>query len=926
MPDGSYRPDEKLTRAQAISLILRLSKQPLGGAKLPTTLTDIDSTHWAAPSVAVGIASGMVGLSTDGKQYLPDTPFTRISLAHALGILLTQDPGLYATSLEGILITLEGSVTIQSAGSKKAVEAKTATTVKAGDIIKTGAKSSAELNYPDGSSMLLKENTQITVVESQGRKYIKIDGSEGTALDWLDIKLKQGTMLGGLATKHETTQTENPVTNKTTGQVYQVGSQLIASLDGWELLAAEGEQPPWYVASQQKKVKMQVDMPWGVAAVRGTFVVITVSPNGQSTVGCLMGDAEVTNGGVTVPLSGNQQTGINGANNPPPPSAVLGQESAALFLQANSWLQATAQLMDQNQPAATPPPPGPVPGQTPPSAPPAPPAGSTLGAITGALGTVAESSSNNSNNNNNTDSDGPSTTDLSGFTIGGGSGPSDYLVVNNAKDINGILLSGQKYVTVSTLGIQILYLPFTFVNGSADIYIPANFPGIFELVISIDGVTNPVTVQVSGWVPVGNAGFTSNPVDSTSLVIHDGNPYVAYKDSDSGKAVVRAYFNGDWQTLGSALPETDSAYTPSLAIDSETYLAFKDGSNEDKATVMQYVYPDNWQSLEFTEFSNDVVADTHLALDCSGYPYIAYRNSINDVKVYSFCDDEWVGLGVPGISIGQNDLSFYLDNLDGTAPYIAFSDSNYSGRATVMEYVYNDVWSAVGAASISSGPADYLSMNSNEYQKPYLAYTETSSNQIHVQKFNGSSWAEVGSGLPAGTYNSLCVGEDGPILAYIDDASGRASVMKLVYIAGQGYKWLGGPVHATTTGDSCPSLAIDKETGTIYLAFRDGSQGGKMTVMQLRGISFRTDIEIIYDPDFEMDLEGNYLYVYPGTTVGDLISHINSIDGSMQSYQILDSSDNPRLSDNDLIGYNDKLEVTAEDGVTKFFYSINIYS
>ena len=52
------------------------------------------------------------------------------------------------------------------------------------------------------------------------------------------------------------TKTEQPVTNKTTGQVYQLGSQLVASLDGWELLAEESKQLPWYVASEEKKVKI----------------------------------------------------------------------------------------------------------------------------------------------------------------------------------------------------------------------------------------------------------------------------------------------------------------------------------------------------------------------------------------------------------------------------------------------------------------------------------------------------------------------------------------------------------------------------------------------------------------------------------------------------------------------------------------------
>jgi hypothetical protein len=96
-----------------------------------------------------------------------------------MSALLTGDPGLYATTLEGTLKVRGGSVSLQTAGSQE-IQIKTPTTVKMGDIITTGANSSAELNYPDGSSMLIEENTQITVVSSQGRKYLKTDGSEGT--------------------------------------------------------------------------------------------------------------------------------------------------------------------------------------------------------------------------------------------------------------------------------------------------------------------------------------------------------------------------------------------------------------------------------------------------------------------------------------------------------------------------------------------------------------------------------------------------------------------------------------------------------------------------------------------------------------------------------------------------------------------------
>ncbi len=357
MGDGSYHPEDTLTRAQAISLILRLSTKDMSGIKLPSSLTDIDSQNWAAPSVAVGLASGMVGLSADGKQYLPDAPLSRINLAHALGVLLTGDPGLYATTLEGTLKVRQGIIRVQTADSKNEVQIKTETTVKAGDIIKTGDKSSAELNYPDGSSILIEENTQINIVTSKGRKYLRTDGSEGTAVDFLDIKIKQGTILGGLATKQS--GTEQPGTNQKTGQIIkQLGGKLIASLQNIGLIAAgENEELPWYVASEKKKVKIQVDMPWGVAGIRGTFWQNIVTPSGESSTSVLIGHADVTSDGQTVALTENQSTVVTSATAPPPQPTALPPVAVQQFMQEQNWLTQTAQIMQQVREATPPPPP-----------------------------------------------------------------------------------------------------------------------------------------------------------------------------------------------------------------------------------------------------------------------------------------------------------------------------------------------------------------------------------------------------------------------------------------------------------------------------------------------------------------------------------------------------------------------------------------
>lgn len=90
-PDGSFHPDEELSRAQGISLVLRLSKQDMSKAQLPP-IEDVAPEHWAARHIATGLAAGMVSLDSSAEKFLPDTPFSRQEMCLALAKLLTQDP------------------------------------------------------------------------------------------------------------------------------------------------------------------------------------------------------------------------------------------------------------------------------------------------------------------------------------------------------------------------------------------------------------------------------------------------------------------------------------------------------------------------------------------------------------------------------------------------------------------------------------------------------------------------------------------------------------------------------------------------------------------------------------------------------------------------------------------------------------------
>ncbi|MEN6326432.1 MAG: S-layer homology domain-containing protein, partial [Syntrophomonas sp.] len=307
-PDGSFKPEEKLTRAQGIALVMRLSKQEKRD-ELPA-LKDMPKNHWAAADMATALNAGMIGLSQDKTQVNPEAIMTRGSLAGALGTLLTKDPGLYGKTLTGTIKDIKGEIKLTRNGSTTTLQ--NGAPISKGDTITAGANSTANLVYPDGSSVLIEEITELYIKESLGRACIKENGTSGIAVDNVDIELKKGTLFGALATKHENTPEKPQAQN---------GETLLASMNGLGYLA-DNQTPPWYQQAEAKKVKMKVDMPYGVAAIRGTYLLVTVTQdaNGNITgcdVVCLTGDATVqgNNDQTGQSLTGGTSTSINNGGN-----------------------------------------------------------------------------------------------------------------------------------------------------------------------------------------------------------------------------------------------------------------------------------------------------------------------------------------------------------------------------------------------------------------------------------------------------------------------------------------------------------------------------------------------------------------------------------------------------------------------------------
>ncbi|MEN6326370.1 MAG: S-layer homology domain-containing protein, partial [Syntrophomonas sp.] len=195
-PDGTFKPDDKLSRAEGISLVFGLSRETDPGVELPS-LQDVDSNHWAARSIAMALDAGMIDAKTN-QQFMPNAPMSREELARALAILLTKDPTLSKQNLLAELKVVKNEVSIQRVGSEKPQPISNQAMVSAGETIITGQEGEAYLNFPDGSGLLIKPNTKLSIKETQGRSYIKGNGSPGTAVDWLLLGLERGEIFGAL--------------------------------------------------------------------------------------------------------------------------------------------------------------------------------------------------------------------------------------------------------------------------------------------------------------------------------------------------------------------------------------------------------------------------------------------------------------------------------------------------------------------------------------------------------------------------------------------------------------------------------------------------------------------------------------------------------------------------------------------------------
>ena len=310
----------------------------------------------------------------------------------------------------------------------------------------------------------------------------------------------------------------------------------------------------------------------------------------------------------------------------------------------------------------------------------------------------------------------------------------------------------------------------------------------------------------------------------------------------SGAAFQVAKVSGLWNVVGTADFSAGSTYFTSIALDSAgtPFVAYYDGSNGGKSTVQHYDAGSGWTVVGSAGFSAGTTSDVSLAIDSTtGTPFVAYFDRANNGKatVQKFeAGSGWTVVGRAGFSAGSTSYTSLALDCTGT-PFVAYQDGANGGRLTVQKFTAWSGWTVIGTAGFSAGTAYFTSLAIDSTTgTPFVAYSDGNNGyKVTVQRFvAGSGWTVVGTpgfSVRTAQYTSLAIEKTTgtPFVAYRDYANGEKATVQY-YDAEGGWTVIGTAGFSAGQADYV-SLALDS-TGTPFVAYQDVANGNKSTVQK----------------------------------------------------------------------------------------------
>jgi len=343
------------------------------------------------------------------------------------------------------------------------------------------------------------------------------------------------------------------------------------------------------------------------------------------------------------------------------------------------------------------------------------------------------------------------------------------------------------------------------------------------------------------WHAVGITGFSEGPIEAPTIAITgSGIPYVAYTDWTAGVAINAMKFDGsNWILAGAEAFSGDEAHGPTLAIDRSgtPYVIYQDFAYAYSYATVMKLSDTSWTFVDTPGISAGCSDFNSIAIGDSDMPYIVLgfdnTSCTGQSSVMKYNGTAWVTVGSPRFTAGDAWSTSLAIDTTGT-PYLAYEDFGNSKKATVMKFNGTD-WVNVGIPGFSAGSVFQTSIAIDQGGTPYVVYQDSANGEkVTVMKFNGTDWVTVGSagfsvGIAGLGVRSIAIdGAGTPYVTYEDGGhANKATVMKF---NGTSWATVGSP-GISTGGVQYPSIAING-SGTLYVAYADSVDSDKVTVME----------------------------------------------------------------------------------------------
>lgn len=229
-----------------------------------------------------------------------------------------------------------------------------------------------------------------------------------------------------------------------------------------------------------------------------------------------------------------------------------------------------------------------------------------------------------------------------------------------------------------------------------------------------------------------------------------GQPVVSFSQNFAQLSMVGANvtaFDGtDWGYVGGANFTSGSALFLNLEYNPNTgfpYVAFADGSMDDKVSVMAYDGT-NWQLVGAAGFTSDTVRGVSLAFHPTTFePYVGYQSKgdAGKISVQRFDGTNWVYVGAQAFSAGDGGLTALEFDPSNGEPYLTFIDNTIG---LVVQRFDGTAWQYLpDFPNVSSGVLDAEFSPSGELH--VLFSDQLNGKLASLVKFDGTDWSYVGA-------------------------------------------------------------------------------------------------------------------------------------------------------------------------------------